>query len=256
MSESGRDDDDRSSDGVLHAGFGRTRDRQPHRAPGRQDAEHHTGHGPAVVESRGVPHGFQAGRHEADELADTQIGSDRDDEQAERPVAVYRLYDPAGALLYVGATVEPERRLKNHRRRFGAVLDPASMTLEWYSSRTEADVAEGIAITTEHPRENHDGIARPYRPHGVPSFPPNPRPVYVPPPPDRRDSSAESDLTVEDLVKLLGVRSETIRRYLGSGAFPGAYRMTPGPKGAWRIPRSGVIAWRNERRQGGQNRES
>jgi hypothetical protein len=58
-------------------------------------------------------------------------------------------------------------------------------------------------------------------------------------------------LTVEDLVKLLGVRSETVRRYLGN-AFPGAYRMTPGPKDVWRIPRSALIAWRNERRQGGQ----
>ena len=65
---------------------------------------------------------------------------------------------------------------------------------------------------------------------------------YMTPPNDLNPD--EPDLTVAELAKLLDVRPETVRRYLTSGAFPGAYRMTDGPKAVWRIPRSAVLAWR------------
>jgi excisionase family DNA binding protein len=63
----------------------------------------------------------------------------------------------------------------------------------------------------------------------------------------------EPDMTVPQLAKVLGLRPETVRRYLAEGAFPNAYRTANGPKARWRIPRASVIAWRrNQRRQNSQ----
>lgn len=72
---------------------------------------------------------------------------------------VYRVYDEAGELLYVGASVNVSRRLTYHQR--GAAVGnrwwgPAvkTITLEHFPSRAEALAAETQAIATERPRFN------------------------------------------------------------------------------------------------------
>lgn len=73
-----------------------------------------------------------------------------------RPAAVYRLYDTEGALLYVGSSFDPDRRLVDHRRKaWGRLI--ARRTVEWHPDRDAADAAESRAIETEHPQYNHVG---------------------------------------------------------------------------------------------------
>lgn len=63
---------------------------------------------------------------------------------------VYRLYNEAHHLLYVGVTSSPRRRLRTHGRtgRF------AWVRLEWFDSRHEAEASEAAAIASEHPLLN------------------------------------------------------------------------------------------------------
>ena len=66
---------------------------------------------------------------------------------------MYRLYDEAGSLLYVGASSTPAARLMEHRdKAWWPAID--SMTVEQFNSRREALVAETAAIGSERPRYN------------------------------------------------------------------------------------------------------
>lgn len=77
-----------------------------------------------------------------------------------RPTALYRLFDAAGELLYIGISADPEKRFRNHRhgnkREKPKEWWPrvASERIEWFDSRPEADTAETYAILTEHPQHN------------------------------------------------------------------------------------------------------
>lgn len=67
--------------------------------------------------------------------------------------AIYRLFDEEGELLYVGVSNDPYRRLRDHRRKFwGKVV--ASVTVEWFDTRIEAQRAEIWAICDEEPSFN------------------------------------------------------------------------------------------------------
>lgn len=70
--------------------------------------------------------------------------------------AVYRLWDDAGKLLYVGVTGNLGRRLDNHaeKRWF---LRVSSITLEWFRDRDTAEEAEVAAIRDEEPEYNVAG---------------------------------------------------------------------------------------------------
>lgn len=78
--------------------------------------------------------------------------------------AVYRFYDQAMALLYVGETNDVDRRWAQHRRARPwwpeVVEDPDHMHVEWYfgatarEAETKAKAAESKAIRTEKPRYN------------------------------------------------------------------------------------------------------
>lgn len=70
------------------------------------------------------------------------------------PTALYRLYDAAGTLLYVGITNAPERRWKQHADTKSWWSDVDRKTVEWLASRAEADIAEEEAIKTEKPLYN------------------------------------------------------------------------------------------------------
>lgn len=52
-----------------------------------------------------------------------------------------------------------------------------------------------------------------------------------------------SDLTVRDTAQTLATTDETVRRLIGDGLFPGAYRLR-GSRGPWRIPPAALDAYR------------
>jgi predicted GIY-YIG superfamily endonuclease len=71
--------------------------------------------------------------------------------------AVYRFYDAADALLYVGVAVDPDRRREQHKNK--AWFPQAQrMDVAWYGSRDEAMAAEALAIREENPLHNRAGV--------------------------------------------------------------------------------------------------
>lgn len=100
----------------------------------------------------------------------------------DRPTAVYRLYDEAGHLLYIGMSNDPVRRWREHRKEMFWWREVERHERTWYASARLADQAERAAIIMENPRYNksdygpgHGGVTRP---PGVPSQPHGARIAY------------------------------------------------------------------------------
>lgn len=75
-----------------------------------------------------------------------------------RPHAVYRHWNAAGELLYVGTTSDPDRRWAAHYWQPWRPLVAASQ-VTWFPTRGLAFLAEWVAIDTEHPIHNgHDHL--------------------------------------------------------------------------------------------------
>ncbi len=72
----------------------------------------------------------------------------------DQPHALYRFYDSAGALLYVGITLNPTHRWKKHRDGKPWWAEVMRIQLEQYPDRPKVLDAERTAILTEHPRYN------------------------------------------------------------------------------------------------------
>jgi hypothetical protein len=72
----------------------------------------------------------------------------------DRPAAVYRFYDAAGALLYVGMSNRPWDRLEWGHRKKSWWRDVARQEVTWFRSGADALSAEARAIATEHPVHN------------------------------------------------------------------------------------------------------
>lgn len=68
--------------------------------------------------------------------------------------ALYRFYDGAGTLLYVGIAGNPGRRFEQHAKTKHWWTDVASSKIVHYRTRDEARVAETAAIQTEEPAYN------------------------------------------------------------------------------------------------------
>jgi predicted GIY-YIG superfamily endonuclease len=68
--------------------------------------------------------------------------------------SIYRAYDETGRLLYVGATSNLARRIKQHERGTPWWGDVADVDQEGYSTMSEALVAEADAINAESPLHN------------------------------------------------------------------------------------------------------
>lgn len=67
---------------------------------------------------------------------------------------LYRFYDDAGGLLYVGITCSPSRRFGQHRREKSWWSDVAQIHLEQFETRADLMEAERAAIETEKPLLN------------------------------------------------------------------------------------------------------
>ena len=67
---------------------------------------------------------------------------------------VYRLFDRAGRLLYIGATYSVPLRMENHRYSTPWFADVARVESESYPTRREAFAAEAAAIQAEVPLRN------------------------------------------------------------------------------------------------------
>jgi hypothetical protein len=67
------------------------------------------------------------------------------------PVDLYRYFDDAGRLLYVGISNSAFARAHAHRRRSSWWVSATSMTIEHHPTRERALAAEARAIQTERP---------------------------------------------------------------------------------------------------------
>ncbi|MEU2724044.1 GIY-YIG nuclease family protein [Streptomyces smyrnaeus] len=69
-------------------------------------------------------------------------------------IALYRLYDDSGRLLYVGITRDPKARWNAHARDKHWWPEVASKTLEWFETRKSAERIEKIEIEEGKPAYN------------------------------------------------------------------------------------------------------
>lgn len=79
--------------------------------------------------------------------------------EAER-TSLYRFYDEADQLLYVGITGDPRARWAQHAAERAWWPDVARHSVEWLDSREDAEAAELAAITAEGPLHNVAGTGR------------------------------------------------------------------------------------------------
>lgn len=77
--------------------------------------------------------------------------------------ALYRFFDEAGELLYVGIANDPRVRWSNHAGEKRWWSEVETRTLDWFATREEAESAEVAAIVGERPRYNvtHSETRRP-----------------------------------------------------------------------------------------------
>jgi predicted GIY-YIG superfamily endonuclease len=81
-----------------------------------------------------------------------------------QPNVLYRFFDAAGMLLYIGITIDPAIRWRAHSKTKPDWRLVASITLEHFDSRQEAESAEILAIQKEQPAWNIQhklGVNRP-----------------------------------------------------------------------------------------------
>ncbi len=67
--------------------------------------------------------------------------------------ALYRHYDKAGQLLYVGISLSVVTRISQHRDKRW-FEDIARIDVQWHCSRHDAEHAEAVAIWRESPKWN------------------------------------------------------------------------------------------------------
>lgn len=83
--------------------------------------------------------------------------------------SLYRLFDSAGVLLYVGMTSQLKQRLMEHRgKSWWRSVDVSQTRVETFQDSVACSLAEQAAISTERPRFNRAGLTSPYIPYGAP----------------------------------------------------------------------------------------
>lgn len=79
---------------------------------------------------------------------------DRWPEHADRPHFVYRAFDVADRLLYVGCTLDFDRRKREHLQRTSWAPIAVRWEVERFETQEPALKAEQVAIETERPQHN------------------------------------------------------------------------------------------------------
>lgn len=82
-------------------------------------------------------------------------------DMSERLHALYRFFDASGDLLYIGITLNPAGRWKQHREEKPWWEEVTDITIETYPDRPSVLEAERKAIIAEHPRYNKTYNAQP-----------------------------------------------------------------------------------------------
>ena len=67
---------------------------------------------------------------------------------------LYRHFNKAGELLYVGISLNSAARLTSHANSSGWFSEISTMTVQQFPSRAEALAAENFAVQTEKPKYN------------------------------------------------------------------------------------------------------
>lgn len=119
------------------------------------------------------------------------------------PHKLYRLYDAADALLYVGISRQIEKRLKTHARHSPWGGDVDRIEIEDYPDRPSAELAEALAIRRENPRHNRLVIlpARaPRKPRTKSQLPIVRLPLYGLIGEGARQEAAEIGIRIQDLI--------------------------------------------------------
>lgn len=71
-----------------------------------------------------------------------------------KPFTLYRIFDVAGALLWVGQTTRPFERMREHSGDKLWVREMYNTRHEFFPDRDTLLIAEALAIRTEHPKYN------------------------------------------------------------------------------------------------------
>jgi len=74
--------------------------------------------------------------------------------RSDERIALYRLHDAEGVLLYVGITSDPDRRFAQHAAGKHWWPQVVSKSVEWYPNRGAAEAAEEAAIQAKNPKFN------------------------------------------------------------------------------------------------------
>lgn len=85
--------------------------------------------------------------------------------EVSKPVALYRHFNAAGRLLYVGILIDPNRRIREHSYESDWFDDVTRVEIERYPTQAEAAKAEREAVKREKPEHNaikFEGRKRPY----------------------------------------------------------------------------------------------
>jgi prevent-host-death family protein len=75
--------------------------------------------------------------------------------------ALYRLYDEADVLLYIGISHQPDARFEQHSKKKEWWPQVARREIQWFDDRPSAATAEAAAIRSEDPE--HNGTYSPRR---------------------------------------------------------------------------------------------
>jgi predicted GIY-YIG superfamily endonuclease len=118
---------------------------------------------------------------------------------------LYRCYDAAGTLLYVGVALDLEQRMREHRMATTWYRDEVTrIELGRYPDRASALEAERQAIQAEAPKHNRQGQpAREHKSNGGPGQ------AGI----EFRQLQAAAGLSVRQAATYLGVNPATIQRW-------------------------------------------
>lgn len=143
------------------------------------------------------------------------------------PTFLYRFYDAADQLLYVGVAFEPAVRWRRHANERDWWDEVARIDAVRLESRKAALQAERLAIKVERPRHNqkhtHAALARVPASRAVPREPTS-RPVG--PEQLRQAVQAGQWLTPGEAAVVLRLSRMTVHRWIAKGWI--GYRQTPG----------------------------